>query len=302
MIVGNQESIKLLNSCIDNFLDNKENKHSFFILSWPQSIGKSTIVEDLFRDRLGQYFFNDFLHIRDLSAKLGKRHNLKIETPKDKEDRVIDLWDWKVYEDIGIREINHWLQQSSFSKYKVVFIENIERIVPSAANAFLKTCEEPLPGRIIIATTSHQSQLLDTIISRWLVIRFQELSHNDLIRFADENNIRNDDKEFQIFACNMAMGRPGVLLHLHKVLSEDNELKNNFEKLVKLLSKDWYIFQKQDILKKLHEAGSLNNFLDWRISYCANNDLVDQSAKWLEVKKMMNSNVNIDNILLGAVL
>jgi len=60
-------------------------------------------------------------------------------------------------------------------KQKVVLIENIERINAAAANAFLKNLEEPLPNRLIIATVSHQSQLLDTIISRAIVIRFQSM-------------------------------------------------------------------------------------------------------------------------------
>ena len=129
------------------------------------------------RDRIGQYFYHDFLWIRDLSDVIGKKHILKIETPKDKEDRYIPLDpEGKThYEDIGIREVNHRLTTSPMGKQKVVLIENIERINAAAANAFLKNLEEPLPNRLIIATVSHQSQLLDTIISRAIVIRFQSL-------------------------------------------------------------------------------------------------------------------------------
>jgi len=42
----------------------------------------------------------------------------------------------------------------------------------SAINAFLKTCEEPLPNRIILATTANKSQVLETIISRSITIPF----------------------------------------------------------------------------------------------------------------------------------
>jgi len=117
------------------------------------------------------------LWIRDLSDVIGKKHILKIETPKDKEDRYIPLDpEGKThYEDIGIREVNHRLTTSPMGKQKVVLIENIERINAAAANAFLKNLEEPLPNRLIIATVSHQSQLLDTIISRAIVIRFQSM-------------------------------------------------------------------------------------------------------------------------------
>jgi len=140
------------------------------------------------RERLGQFFYHDFLWIRDLSEIIGKKHSLKIELPKekDKQQIALDPEEKTHYEDIGIREINHWLTTSPMGKNKVVLIENIERIVPAAANAFLKNLEEPLPNRLIIATVSHQSQLLDTIISRAIVIRFQSLLPQMLERFASE--------------------------------------------------------------------------------------------------------------------
>jgi hypothetical protein len=72
--------------------------------------------------------------------------------------------------------------------------------------------------------------------------------------------------------------------------------------LVKLLSKDGFVFQKQNILKQLHESWALNTFIDGRISYCADHDLPQQSEKWLQVKKLISSNVSIENVLLYAVL
>jgi DNA polymerase III gamma/tau subunit len=53
----------------------------------------------------------------------------------------------------------------------------------SAINAFLKTCEEPLPNRIILATTANKSQILETIISRSITISFDSkdlIFKNDL--------------------------------------------------------------------------------------------------------------------------
>lgn len=302
MLIWNKESTQLLTTCIDNFLSNKKDQQSFFVISGSKNIGKSSIVQDLIKERLGQFYYHDFLYIRDLSEIIWKKHSLKIETPKDKEDRYIAIDDQTTYEDMGVREINHRLQNSPINTCKIVLIENIERMLPAAANAFLKTLEEPLPHRLIIATVSHQSQLLDTILSRALVIRFQELNTQELLNFAKANNFFADDAEFQKFACSMAMGRPGVLANLHQKLSENSELKNNFQTLVKLLPKEWSIFQKQDILKKLHDAGSLHVFLDGRISYCAHNGLTQQSEKRLAIKKMLNSNVNVENVLLYAVL
>ena len=90
-LIGNSGNITLLTTCVDNFLTNKESQHSFFIVSGPQNIGKSSIIQELMRERIGQYFYHDFLRVRDLSDVLGKKHSFKIETPKDKEKQFIPL-------------------------------------------------------------------------------------------------------------------------------------------------------------------------------------------------------------------
>lgn len=51
-------------------------------------------------------------------------------------------------------------------------IEDIDRLTDAAANALLKILEEPLPGRLLIATTSQALSLLPTILSRALLFSF----------------------------------------------------------------------------------------------------------------------------------
>ena len=53
---------------------------------------------------------------------------------------------------------------------KILLIEHIERATIGAANALLKSFEEPLPHRIIIASTTNKDTLLPTILSRALLI------------------------------------------------------------------------------------------------------------------------------------
>lgn len=52
------------------------------------------------------------------------------------------------------------------SSSKVAILHDAERLQPAAANAFLKTLEEPPPGTVIILTSSLPEALLETIISR----------------------------------------------------------------------------------------------------------------------------------------
>lgn len=72
-----------------------------------------------------------------------------------------------------VRAILPFAQQSS-SGMRVIFIEQAERMNVSAANALLKTLEEP-PANVLFLLTSHQPQLLlATIRSR---VQAQEVSH-----------------------------------------------------------------------------------------------------------------------------
>jgi len=56
---------------------------------------------------------------------------------------------------------------------KVLIIHEAERMLPSSANALLKTLEEPGPHVIIILLTSHAESLLPTIRSRVRTIYFE---------------------------------------------------------------------------------------------------------------------------------
>ena len=75
----------------------------------------------------------------------------------------------------------------------------------SAINAFLKSAEEPLINRFIIATVPHISMVLDTIRSRCISISFNTLNNDEMQKFADENQIFTDDKQLQTVMIAMAM-------------------------------------------------------------------------------------------------
>jgi DNA polymerase-3 subunit delta' len=75
----------------------------------------------------------------------------------------------------------------------------------SAINAFLKSAEEPLAGRFIIATVPHISMVLDTIRSRCITIPFNTLTNEEMQKFANENQIFVNDKQLQTVMIAMAM-------------------------------------------------------------------------------------------------
>jgi len=58
------------------------------------------------------------------------------------------------------------------SQYKVAVIIAADRMTESAANAFLKTLEEPPPGSVLILLTTEPQRMLETILSRCLRLNF----------------------------------------------------------------------------------------------------------------------------------
>lgn len=59
--------------------------------------------------------------------------------------------------------------------YKICLIDGVEQFTSAAANALLKTLEEPRPNTVMILLTSHPEQVLPTIRSRCQLLPFARL-------------------------------------------------------------------------------------------------------------------------------
>ena len=71
-------------------------------------------------------------------------------------------------------------------RYRVIFIINADSMNKSAANAFLKTIEEPPPQTLIVMTSSYLGMVPITIRSRTEKIRLNPLSKEDMRRLLVE--------------------------------------------------------------------------------------------------------------------
>ncbi|MBX7157179.1 MAG: hypothetical protein K1X66_02160 [Verrucomicrobiae bacterium] len=76
-----------------------------------------------------------------------------------------------------IRNLISQLNQTSFlGGWKIAILDEAERLRQEAANAFLKTLEEPPHKTLILLLTARPSQLPTTILSRCLILRLQTSS------------------------------------------------------------------------------------------------------------------------------
>jgi len=82
-----------------------------------------------------------------------------------------------------IRAIEEKLSLKAYEgQYKIVIIDNAENMNQSAANAFLKTLEEPSENSLIILVSSMSELLPDTIRSRCCKVNFAPLSSDECLK------------------------------------------------------------------------------------------------------------------------
>lgn len=81
-----------------------------------------------------------------------------------------------------IRDANAFLQKTAhLGQYKTVLIEHAEIMTHAAANALLKTLEEPTDNSVLILLTDDAERLLPTIVSRCRVLHIRPNVGGDLL-------------------------------------------------------------------------------------------------------------------------
>ena len=126
-----------------------------------------------------------------------------IEKPEDKTGISIDQ----------IRALMQRLEYRALeADVKFALIKDAELIHEEAANAFLKTLEEPRPGTVLILTTAVPDVLLSTIRSRCQVVRFPAMSNRALAQvLKDQHEVGSDDA---VVLAAFGQGSPGRALGL----------------------------------------------------------------------------------------
>jgi DNA polymerase-3 subunit delta' len=114
---------------------------------------------------------------------------------------------------LKIDQIREILRESHFKPYegkkRVFIIDDAELLNDAAANALLKTLEEPAETLVLILIAEHEGQLLTTIRSRCQIVRFGTLP-NDVVRSAlTERGVSETDARW---LANEAVGSLGRAL------------------------------------------------------------------------------------------
>jgi DNA polymerase-3 subunit delta' len=146
-------------------------------------------------------------------------------------------------EDVGgilkveqIRELQHQLALSPYEgKRRVALLLRFHEANDNAANALLKTLEEPAPKVIMLLTAQSKETLLPTIPSRCEILQLRDVSRDQIEEALVE---RGEGHENAALLARLAAGRPGWAFHYASNPELLDERTEHLEDLINLLKTD----------------------------------------------------------------
>ncbi len=150
-----------------------------------------------------------------------------------------------------IRDLQESLSYKSFEgQWKIVIIDEAETLNQSAANAFLKTLEEPSEQSVLILISSMPGLIPKTILSRCQRINFSPLPLDKMSRLLEEK-FHNEGKTL---ISMLSGGRPGWALS-NNLIEKRDKLFNDFKSLLSNIEED--LLEDKDSMEEWFEWAQL---------------------------------------------
>ena len=135
----------------------------------------------------------------------------------------------------AVREMQRQIALAPYqSKHRVVLIMRAHEMSASAANALLKTLEEPPDQVVLILTARSEGSLLSTLVSRCEIVSLRPVSQEELIAGLQERL----EPEMARLLGSLAAGLPGAAMELAQDEEALGARKEALEQLDRMLAAD----------------------------------------------------------------
>ena len=240
-IVGNERIAEMLEKSY------KMDKLSHaYLFEGPEHIGKRTLALEFCK-----------LLLNDSKKNILENPDLMILNSSDG-DKQITIE--------KIRELEKVLGLYPYcSKYKIAVIEQAEKMNKAAANALLKTLEEPSKTTILILLSSNSKNMLDTIKSRCQRMKFLPVKRKLLEEFLKDKVREKSEAERIIEISGYQPGKIVEFLEHKEKINEAVENINKFSAIIEKSENDK--INEAEIISK-NETNDIVDTLDLWTIYC----------------------------------
>jgi len=192
-IVGQEHIVQTLTNSIKG-----NNISHAYLFSGPRGSGKTTIAR-IFAKAINCEKPNGFEPCNKCSSCL------EIIGSKS-----MDLVEIDAASHTGVDDVRQLIEGIKFapvkSKYKIFIVDECHQLSKSAANALLKTLEEPPSHAIFLLATTEPHKMISTIISRCQRFDFKRLQVPEIIKklefISKKENVKFDESALSLIALN----------------------------------------------------------------------------------------------------
>lgn len=238
---------------LETDLNNEQTRSHAYLLSGPKNIGKWRIAKTMAGIfQCPQNYCETCKICRQIQ---NSTHADTKELPDDGEVIKISI----------VRDLVNKIAITPQAAKKVILIQNIERMNLEAANAFLKTLEEPPEDTIFIATTSNKHQLPETVISRMRVYNFNRPEKEEVLEELANiyPNVNRDVIEEALKISLNCLETSKNLLNNHEELFEKKRAYNEIVRLLEDVNLYNCFSKIEEFVKELDNADYFLNVLEF---------------------------------------
>ena len=192
------------------------------------------------------------------------------------------------------------IEKPIISERKVYIINNAETMTKEAQNCLLKTLEEPPEFVVIILISSNDNLILNTIKSRCMTVKFDNIDENLIQKYIEEN------LDYGVLSENLLKyinGSIGKAIKLENVKDKYMEIEEYLKKVTSLDIVDFLYYG-----KIIYDKENISDILNYiivclysnskdNINYIYAIEHVNKCS--LRLKSNSNFDMCIDNMLMG---